>query len=116
MDPLGFSLENFDAVGRWRTVSEANVPLDVSGTLPDGSTFEGPEGLRRALAGRTEDFVTTFTEKLLTYALGRGLEYYDRPAVREIRRQVEARDYRFSALAEAIADSVPFRLRRVPKP
>ncbi len=112
MDPLGLALENFDAVGRWRTVSEANLPLDVSGTLPDGSTFEGSEGLRRALAGRTEDFVTTFTEKLLTYALGRGMELADAPVVRQITRIAARSDYRFSSLIMGVVESRPFQMRR----
>ena len=115
LDPLGFALENFDAVGAYRT-EEGGEPVEVSGVLPDGTLVDGPLGLQDVLLARRRQFVETLVEKLLTYALGRGLEYYDRPAVREIRRQVEARDYRFSALAEAIADSVPFRLRRVPKP
>ena len=79
MDPLGFALENFDAIGKWRT-TEAGTPIDASGTLPDGASFDGPAELRAMLAGRDSEFVTTVTSKLLTYALGRGVEYYDMPA------------------------------------
>ena len=112
MDPLGLALENFDAVGRWRTRSEANAPIDVSGALPDGRRFEGPQGLRNALASRSEDFITTFTEKLLTYALGRGVELSDAPVVRQITRDAASREYRFSSLIMGIVQSRPFRMRR----
>ena len=84
MDPVGFSLENYDAVGRWRTVDEGK-PIDVSGSLPDGSKFQGATGLRKALLSRPENFATTLTEKLLTYGLGRGVEYYDAPAIQKDR-------------------------------
>ena len=89
MDPLGFALENFDAVGKWR-VTEAGVPIDPSGTLPDGTTFDGLPQLRDVLFERRAEFVTTVTEKLLTYALGRGIEHYDRPAIRAIVREAAA--------------------------
>ncbi len=112
MDPAGFALENFDAVGRWRTRSESLAPIDASGEMPDGTKFEGAAGLRTALLDRSELFVTTLTEKLLTYALGRGLEYYDAPAVRDIRRAAAQRDYRFSSLLMGIVQSVPFQMRR----
>lgn len=111
MDPLGFSLENYDAVGRWRTVDE-NKPVDASGALPDGSKFEGVAGLQKALLGRPEIFVTTFTEKLLTYALGRGVEPYDAPAVRGIVRNAANNDYRFSSVILGIVSSTPFQMRR----
>ena len=116
LDPLGFALENFDAVGAFRTEEEAGVPVDPSGALPDGTLIDGPDGLRRVLLNRRQEFVETLAGKLLTYALGRGLESYDQPAVREIRRRTEAGDYRFSALVSAIVDSVPFRFRRAPEP
>ena len=115
LDPLGFALENFDAVGAFRT-EEDGVAVDPSGALPDGTLIDGPGGLRQVLLGRREEFVETLAGKLLTYAVGRGLESYDQPAVREIRRRTEAADYRFSALVSAIVDSVPFRFRRVPEP
>ena len=112
MDPVGLSTENFDAIGRFRTLSEAGTPIDASGGLPDGSTFEGALGLRKAVVNRPDLFVTTLTEKLMTYALGRGLEYYDAPAVRGITRAARGQDYRFSALVLGIVNSTPFRMRR----
>ncbi len=115
LDPLGFALENFDAVGAYRTEDEG-ATVEASGALPDGTLVDGPAGLRRVLRNRRDEFVETLAAKLLTYAIGRGLEHYDQPAVREIRRRVEAADYRFSELVSAIVDGVPFRLRRIPEP
>ena len=115
LDPLGFALERFDAVGAHRT-EEDGVPVEASGALPDGTLVDGPAGLRQVLLDRRQEFVETLAARLLTYALGRGLESYDRPAVREIRRRTEAANHRFSALVAAIVDSVPFRLRRTPEP
>jgi hypothetical protein len=112
MDPLGFALENFDAVGRWRTMSEANTPIDASGMLPDGTTFNGPVELRQLLTNRRDEFVRAVIEKMLVYALGRGLEYYDMPTVRRIQREAAAADYRWSALIQAIVESTPFQMRR----
>ena len=112
MDPVGLSLENFDAVGRWRSQSEAGTAIDASGALPDGTAFDGAAGLRQALLDRPDLFVTTFTEKLLTFALGRGLEYYDAPAVRAILREASDNDYLFSSIVQGIVRSVPFRMRR----
>ena len=111
MDPVGLSTENFDAIGRWRA-SENGAPIDASGGLPDGSTFDGAIGLRKAVLNRPDLFVTTMTEKLLTYALGRGLEHYDAPAVREITRGGRARDFRFSSVVLVIVNSTRFRMRR----
>jgi hypothetical protein len=111
MDPIGFSLENYDAVGRWRT-TDGGVPVDAAGSLPDGSTFTGVAGLRMALLRHPELFVTTTTEKLLTYALGRGVEDYDAPAVRGIVRAARGDDYRFSSLILGIVNSTPFQMRR----
>lgn len=111
MDPPGFSLENYDAVGRWRTADEA-MPIDSVGGLPDGAKFEGVSGLERALLSRPDVFATTFSEKLLTYALGRGVEYYDGPAVRGIVRDAQASDFRFSSFIVGIAKSTPFQMRR----
>jgi mono/diheme cytochrome c family protein len=108
MDPLGFSLENFDAIGKWRSTADGQQ-VDVSGSLPDGSTFTGPDGLRRMLESRREDFVLTVVEKLLTYALGRGVEYYDMPAVRKIVREAAGSDYRWSSIILGIARSNPFQ-------
>ena len=114
LDPLGFALESFDAVGRQRT-TEDGVEVDDSGALPDGTIVDGLDGLRNVLMTRKDEFVETFAEKLLTYAIGRGLEPSDRPALREIRRRVEASDYRFSALVDGIVGSVPFRNRSIPE-
>jgi uncharacterized protein DUF1592/uncharacterized protein DUF1588/uncharacterized protein DUF1585/uncharacterized protein DUF1595/uncharacterized protein DUF1587 len=111
MDPVGLSTENFDAIGRWRTQSEAGTPVDATGGLPDGSTFDGAIGLRKAVLNRPDLFVSTMTEKLMTYALGRGLEYYDAPAVREIARNARPKDYRFSSVILGIVTSTPFRMR-----
>ncbi len=110
MDPLGFALENFDATGRWRTLGDAGEPIDATGALPDGTVFEGVEGLRRALLS-SDLFVLTMTEKLLTYALGRGVDYYDMPAVRKIVRSAATADYRMSALIMGIVLSEPFQMR-----
>ena len=111
MDPLGFALENFDAIGRWRTVSESNTPIDASGVLPDGRRFEGPAGLRTALLQAPEQFVHTVTEKLLTYALGRGVEHFDAPTIRAIVRDAERDGYRFASIVLGIVNSTPFQMR-----
>ena len=113
MDPLGFALEGFDAIGRRRTHDDG-VPLDTSAALPDGTTFEGPAELRALLWSRREAFAKTVTAKLLTYALGRGLEHYDLPAIRRIVREAGP-DYRWSSIVGGIARSVPFTMRR-PEP
>ena len=114
LDPLGFALESFDAVGRKR-VTEHGLEVDDTGSLPDGTVVDGIDGLRNVLMMRRDEFVETFAEKLLTYAIGRGLEPSDRSTLREIRRTVEASDYRFSALVGGIVGSVPFRMRSVPE-
>jgi len=111
MDPLGFSLENFDAIGQWRA-REEGVPVDASGQLADGSKVDGPVSLRQALMKRPDQFVGTMTEKLLTYALGRGLEYYDMPVVRSIARDSARNNYRFSSIVMGIVRSTPFQMRR----
>ena len=110
IDPPGFALENFDAVGRWRTL-EAGQPVDASGGMPDGSTFVGVDGLEQAFLQRPDLFVTTLTEKLLGFALGRGIEPFDAPAVREIVRRSGKKDFRFSEIIVNIATSVPFTMR-----
>jgi hypothetical protein len=110
MDPIGFALENFDAVGRWRE-SEAGVPVDSSGGFVDGSEFVGVDGLEQALVDRPELFVQTLTEKLFTFALGRGVEYYDAPAIRQIVAGASQNDYRFSELILGIVESPPFQKR-----
>ena len=111
MDPIGFSLENYDAVGKWRQ-EFANQPIDASGTMPDGRIFEGPAGLRDLLLDQPDDFVGTVTEKLLMYALGRGLEYYDMSAVRAIVREAAKQEYRWSSVILGVVESEPFRMRR----
>ena len=113
MDPVGFSLENFDAVGRWR-ISEDHKPIDVTGGLPDGSTCTGVDALERGLLRRPELFAGTVTEKLLIFALGRGVEYYDAPAIREIVRRAQADNFRFSSLILGIVNSTPFQMRKSP--
>jgi hypothetical protein len=115
MDPLGFALENFDGIGTWRA-AEGKTPIDASGMLPDGSRFQGAAGLRSLLLGRREEFVQTVAEKLLTYALGRGVEYYDAPSVRKIARDAAAHDDRWSSLIVGIVDSTPFQTRRSREP
>jgi mono/diheme cytochrome c family protein len=112
MDPLGFSLENFDAVGAWRVRSESGAPIDASGKLVDGTVVDGPVSLRNALLARSGAFTQTLTEKLMTYAIGRGVEYYDMPAVRSIVRASAPGDYRFSSLILGIVRSAPFQMRR----
>jgi len=111
MDPLGFALENFDGLGRWRTTT-GNTPIDPSGTLPDGTKFEGPVGLRNILLSKQDQFVMTATERLLTYAMGRGVEPYDMPAVRKIVRDAVPGEYRWSSLIAGIVNSTPFQMRR----
>jgi hypothetical protein len=116
MDPIGFALENYDAIGRWRT-KDAGSPIDASGKFPDGTAFKGPAGLNSLLlSGYGDDFVRTVTQKLLTYALGRGLEYYDQPAVRSIARQAARENYTVSALITELVQSTPFQMRRTPGP
>jgi hypothetical protein len=111
MDPVGLSLEKFDAIGRWRT-AEGGVPIDASGGLPDGSKFADVHGLEQALLARPEMFVGTFAEKLLTYATGRGVQYYDAPAIRAIVREARAKDFRVSSLILGVVESQPFQMRK----
>jgi hypothetical protein len=113
MDPLGFTLENFDAVGAWRE-RESGGPVDASGMLTDGTVVDGVVALRQALLKRPEVIVGTFVEKLLTYALGRGLGAYDMPAVRTIVREAGKRDYRFSEIVLGVVNSLPFQMRMKP--
>jgi hypothetical protein len=111
MDPIGLALENFDAVGKWRTREESGAPIDASGSLPDGTAFTGAKGLTDALL-RSDMFVRTLTEKLLTYALGRGLDHSDAPAIRAIVHESARKDYRLSTVIHEIVRSAPFRMRR----
>jgi len=112
IDPVGFSLENFNAVGQWRDLEVEGQPVDAAGALPGGRDFKGIDGLEEALLARPELFVTTLTEHLMTFALGRGVEYYDAPAVRKIVSDAEKEGYRFSSLILGIVKSVPFQMRR----
>jgi hypothetical protein len=107
MDPLGFSLENFDAVGKWRVEADA-VPVDASAAMPDGKKFTGVDGLRSYLTDNKEEFVRTLSGKLLAYAIGRGIEYYDQPAIRKIAREAAAGNYRWSSVILGVVTSTPF--------
>ncbi|MGE3844894.1 MAG: DUF1592 domain-containing protein [Vicinamibacterales bacterium] len=113
MDPLGFALENFDAIGAWRDVGEGGTAIDASGTMPSGTRFDGPAGLKALLLARRHEFATTVTEKLFAYALGRGLSALDQPAVRAIARGSASEDYRWSGIVLGIVQSVPFQMRNV---
>lgn len=111
-DPLGFALENFDGLGRWRETTGVNLtPINSSGVLPDGTSFDGPVGLREILLSKKDLFVDTFTERLLTYALGRGVEHYDLPVIRKIRQDAADQNYKWSAIISGIVTSVPFQMR-----
>ena len=112
MDPLGFSLDNFDATGEWRIKEAVGVPVDATGQLADGTPVDGPVALRTALLKHPEQFVRTMTEKLLTYGLGRGLEYYDMPVVRSIVRDAARQNYRFSSLITAVVKSSAFQMKK----
>ena len=112
MDPIGFAMDNFDALGRWRTVDASGAIIDPSGVLPDGTRFEGVAGLRQVLLSHPERFVSTLTENLLGYAVGRSLAYYDQPVVRAVVRDSAPRDYRFSSLVLGIVNSPAFQTRK----
>jgi hypothetical protein len=114
MDPIGFALENFDAVGSWRTTNEFGVALNTVDVMADGQKIDGVGTLREALLKRPDVFVQTLTEKLLVYALGRGLTAQDMPVVRKIVREMKGHDYRFSTLVQSIVNSVPFQMRLKP--
>ncbi|MSO20875.1 MAG: DUF1592 domain-containing protein [Acidobacteria bacterium] len=114
MDPLGFALENFDGLGKWRT-RDGDSSIDPSGALPDGTQFQGPAGMRKALLSLRQQFLATFTERLLAYALGREADYHDAPALRGILRTAAPSDYRWSALVIGIIKSTPFQMRRSPE-
>ena len=110
MDPIGFGLENYDAAGAWR-LKDGNFDVDSSGTLPDGRSFVGAQGLKQTLRAQSVAFAHNFTEKLLTYALGRGLERFDRPVVDQISQDLARDNYKFTALVAAIVNSRPFQMR-----
>jgi len=111
MDQLGFALENFDAIGEWREIYPSGVPIDPSAKFPDGTTFTGPAELRAVLLSHSDDFLTTVTDRLLTYALGRGVEATDAPVVRQIKRAAAAENYAFASLVQGIVASTPFQMR-----
>ena len=111
MAPLGFALEHFDAIGQWRSTGEAGDSIDASGVFPDGTQFQGLAGLKAVVLRNPEQFVRTVTEKLTTYALGRGLEYYDMPAIRQIIQEASRDEYRWSSLVLGIVESLPFQMR-----
>jgi hypothetical protein len=111
MDPLGFALENFDAIGQWRT-KDGDAAIDASGVLQDGTRVDGPSALRRALVAQKDQFVKAVTGKLLMYAVGREMEYFDAPAIRGILRAAAADDYRWSSTIAAIVKSTPFQMRK----
>jgi hypothetical protein len=116
MDPVGFALENFDGVGRWRA-TDAGAPIDASGVLPDGTAFRGLADLRQALLQKQrEQVVWTVTDRLLTYALGRGVDHSDAPAIRSIMREAAPGGYRLSSLVLGVARSMPFQMRRSDEP
>ena len=111
MDPIGFGLENFNPIGQWRT-EDAGETIDSSGMLPDGTKFQGPAELQKALLSNSSVIVSAFTQKLLTYALGRDLQYYDMAAVRDIVHNSANNDYKFSDIVLGIIKSLPFTMRR----
>jgi len=111
MDPLGFALENFDGVGEWR-VKEQGGKVDPVGQLADGTKVDGPVALRQALNKHPEMFVRTVTEKLMTYGMGRGLDYTDMPLVRSIARETAAGNYKWSVLVMGIVKSAPFQMKK----
>jgi Protein of unknown function (DUF1588)/Protein of unknown function (DUF1585)/Protein of unknown function (DUF1592) len=112
MDPIGFALENYNGIGQWRT-KDGGAEIDASGKLPDGTEFTGPAGLKKALTTvRRDQFATAVVDRLLTYALGRGVEYYDEPAIRAIARETAAGEYRMRDVITAIVLSTPFQMRR----
>jgi hypothetical protein len=113
MDPIGFALENFDGLGQWRSTMGGKDMIDSSGVLPDGTKFDGPAGLREVLMSKQDMFVENFTEQLLTYALGRGVEEYDRPVLRQITREAASESHRWSSFILGIVNSTPFQMRRV---
>jgi hypothetical protein len=112
MDPIGFSLENFSGIGMWRT-EDNGIPIDASGQLVDGTKMDGPTGLRQALVRYSPQFTRVITEKLMTYALGRGVEHYDMPLVRSIVRDAEKNNYRFSSIVLGIVRGAPFQMNTV---
>ena len=116
IEPYGLALENFDAVGRWRTINENGEPVDASTVLVNGTKFEGLDGLRNIILANKDQFVQTATNRLLTYAVGRGLDYYDMPTIRKIVKESAPSNYNFSTLVVNVVKSMPFQMRKAPKP
>ena len=116
MDPLGLALENFNAIGEWRTMNTDQTPIDASGQLPNGTQFSGPAQLREALWNDREQFARTFIQSMLTYGLGRGLEYYDMPAVRKVMSESVRDNYSLSSIVMNVVESQPFQMRRSTTP
>jgi hypothetical protein len=112
MDPLGFALEQYDAIGRWRHVGDDGTPIDVSGAFPDGTTFDGLPGIRAMLLRDPAPFVTSVTAQVLAYALGRAMAPADAPAIRRIVREAARERYRWSAILRGVVESVPFQMSR----
>ena len=113
IDPLGLALENYDVTGAWR-IKDRGIPIDPSGDLYDGTPLNGPADLRKALLNRSRTFLTSFTENLMAYALGRRIEYYDQPTIRAIEREAEANDYRMSSFILGVVRSDPFQMMQAP--
>jgi len=111
MDQLGFALENFDAIGEWRDMYSSGAAVDARAELPDGTKINGPAELRKVLLNHSDEFLTNITEKLMTYALGRGLGAADAPAVRKVKREAASAEYRFAELVQGIVASTPFQMR-----
>jgi hypothetical protein len=111
MDPLGFGLENYDAIGQWRT-KDGEFPIETGGILPNGKDFVTPAQMKAILKQDMQEFARALTEKMMTYALGRGTENYDRPVIRDVVAKMEQNQYRFQTLVEAIVESLPFQARR----
>jgi len=114
MDPIGFSMENFDALGKWRDLDSFNK-IDASGVLPDGTKFEGTTVLRKLLLDHSDEFISTVSEKLLMYAIGRNLQYYDAPSVRVIKREAARNGNTFASLVLGVVKSTPFQMRQTQK-
>ena len=112
MDPIGLAMEKFDGIGRWRDLDEGGIPIDSSGQMADGTPVDGPIALKDALIAEEDMFVTTFINRMLTYSIGRGLEYYDKPTIRAIARTAKEEDYRFSVIVQEIAKSLPFQWKQ----
>src|SRR5262249_21346295 len=111
LDPMGFALENYDAIGRWRTM-DGKFPVDASGAIPDGKSFSTPAEFRAALVAKAPEFARALTEKLMIYALGRGLERFDKPTIDAMQPKLAASGYRFQTLIQEIVTSLPFQARR----